>query len=124
MKVTKNKKKETQTVVLGITVSAISSKIASVGNPSSLAQIVKCLKRHKVAKRLYFPLRGLPNGSHSFSVSGNHLRALFGEGDATADPSECLVLDDREFHKPRHKTLDNLGKCLLIEANIFIHRRS
>src|ERR1039458_2380097 len=111
---------------MGIRVCVIDPRIVdagSIGNASVLAQVVKGLKRHKVGKHLYYPLRGIPNARHCFSVSGNHRRALFGEGDTAAHPSECFVLDDGKLHKAGHEILDNLGKCLLIEANVYIHKQ-
>src|SRR6266567_1194284 len=72
------------TVWLGIRVLVISPptvSFSSVGKATSLAQVVKGLKRHKVAKYFYFPLRGIPNGCQSFSICGNHLTAFLGEAD-------------------------------------------
>ena len=109
---------------LGITVTVINPVTVSVDNPPGLAQILKSLKRHKMPKRLYFPLRGIPDGHHSVCVVGNQLRALLGEGRVSANSPVGMVLGDREANEAgTHQVIDNLGKCLLIEADIFFHGR-
>jgi hypothetical protein len=122
----KTKGTPTMDAVLGITITTIESPfiLTSSLTPPTLAHVVKCLKRKKRIKRLYFPLRGIPNGMESISVAGNHFHASFGKGGSEALASECPVLEDDALDKSSmHQVIENLNRSLLIEANVFIHRR-
>jgi hypothetical protein len=109
---------------LGIRVVAMDFplEVASPVKFPGLTQIVKGLKRKKVVKRIYLPLRGVPENFETLDIAGNHFRALLGKGHMPTDSSSALVLDEGEFHElGTNEVIDNLGRSLLVELGFFIH---
>lgn len=122
-----NKTKGTPTIdaVLGITVSTFEYPLTIKSlAPTNLAHVVNRPRRKNIIKRIYIPLRGFPNGTESICVAGNHIRAIFGPGGVQTFETEGPILEDGALDESSlYQVIENLNRCLLIEANVFIHRR-
>ena len=82
------------------------------------------LSHKECVKHITLPLCGVPNGAESMSVAGNQLRAFLGPvGREGSDAwRSCPVLPEAALDEASlHEVINNRGKRLLIECNVFIH---
>ena len=110
---------------MAITVSAIDFPFsATVPFPfPNLVDELKRINTKKKIKRIYIPLSGFPNGMESISVVGDNLEAIFGKGEMKPLESETPILDDATADKlGANKIVNNLKRCLLLEARVFMHK--
>jgi hypothetical protein len=76
-------------------------------------------------KRIYLPLRGVPDGPICAGIAGNHLSALLPQGNTKGVAfSECPILDGVLLDEPLSDgVIENLNQCLSIEMGVFIDGR-